>query len=48
MKTQIHEVKRMQQLAGVINESQLNEISIGQKNVISVLYFFIIKKYIVI
>ncbi len=28
MKTQIHEVKRMQQLAGVINESQLNEISI--------------------
>jgi hypothetical protein len=28
MKTQINEVKRMQQLAGVINESQLNEISI--------------------
>jgi len=28
MKTQINEMKRMQQLAGVINESQLNEISI--------------------
>jgi hypothetical protein len=28
MKTQINEIKRMQQLAGVINESQLNEISI--------------------
>jgi hypothetical protein len=25
MKTQINEIKRMQQLAGVINESQLNE-----------------------
>jgi hypothetical protein len=25
MKTQINETKRMQQLAGVINESQLNE-----------------------
>ena len=28
MKTQINEMKRMQQLAGVINESHLNEISI--------------------
>jgi hypothetical protein len=28
MKTQINEMKRMQQLAGVINESQLNETSI--------------------
>jgi hypothetical protein len=28
MKTQLNEIKRMQQLAGVINESQLNEISI--------------------
>ena len=25
MKTQINEIKRMQQLAGIINESQLNE-----------------------
>lgn len=25
MKTQLNEIKRMQQLAGVINESQLNE-----------------------
>ena len=28
MKTQINEMKRMQKLAGVINESQLNETSI--------------------
>jgi len=28
MKNQINEVKRMQQLAGIINESQLNEVKV--------------------
>lgn len=32
MKQYISEVRRMQQLAGVINESQLNEISIDSLN----------------
>ena len=29
MKTQINETKRMQQLAGIINESQLNEVELS-------------------
>ena len=29
MKVQINEIKRMQQLAGIINESQLNEVELG-------------------
>jgi hypothetical protein len=32
MKTQINEIKRMQLLAGVINESQLNEEEINFKD----------------
>jgi hypothetical protein len=31
MKTQLNEVKRMQQLAGILNENQLNEISDNAK-----------------
>jgi len=30
MKTEINEIKRMQQLAGIISESQLNEFDINQ------------------
>jgi hypothetical protein len=29
MKTQLNEIKRMQQLAGIINESQLNEVTLS-------------------
>ena len=31
MKTQINEIKRMQQLAGIISESQLNEVFLGKE-----------------
>jgi hypothetical protein len=44
MKTQINEIKRMQLLAGVINESQLNEDVLELKSVAKKI-FSILKKY---